>query len=80
MINQFAPPPNQGRERRLERATDRYIDTLSEEQRASLLQALTETGEKPDLPLLDTRLWKFMRLRGRDFLIGLGLEISDETY
>ena len=78
MINQFAPPPNQGRERRLERATDRYVDTLSEAQRATLLQALTETGEKPDLPLLDTRLWKFMRLRGRDFLIGLGWKTGEE--
>ena len=78
MINQFAQPPNQGRERRLERATDRYVDTLSEAQKATLLRALTETGEKPDLPLLDTRLWKFMRLRGRAFLVGLGWKTGEE--
>ena len=62
-----------------ERRANVYVKTLSEEQRASLLNALTETGKFPaELPPINPIVWDWCKRAGVPFLKTLGLVLASQ--
>ena len=70
--------PVMNRKHRMDKLAERraniYVKTLSEEQRASLLNALTVTGVFPEgLPPINPIVWDWCKRAGVPFLKTLGL-------